>query len=104
MEYDYIKVVEVLEAGGADGSLANNNGHSAATGIEGRKVRAMVMIAGGDCEADFSSGLTSLEGDAEARSKVDKAEFIQIRMKLKKANKGWTPAVDDQFKAILNQL
>ena len=39
MEYDYIKCVEVLEGAGAKKDLANNNGHAAAVGIEGTKVR-----------------------------------------------------------------
>ena len=64
----------------------------------------MVMIAGGENEAEFMAGLQAIENDAEARAKVDKAEFIQIRMKLKKLNKGWSPAVDDKFKAVLGLL
>lgn len=104
MEYDYYEVVLALEAAGADGSLKNEAGHAAATGIDGKKARACVALMSLEEEAGLAAALGWLEADALERGKVDKAEFVQIRMKRKKTCAGWTDAVDSKFKAVMQTL
>lgn len=83
MEYDLYKVVLVLEAAGADPALTNNAGSAAGMGIDGGKVRQMVMLQSGETTQEFLDAMTSfLALDEEARKRADKAELVQIRMKV----------------------
>ena len=105
MEYDYFHVVVALEKAGANPGIKNEAGNAACDGIDGGKVRACVQIQCGETESDFMAGLGTLMSDEPSRGKVDKAELIQVRMKMKKSNPtGWTPAVDDKFKELLALL
>jgi len=101
MEYDFFHVVTCLEKSGADPDLKNEAGIAAKNGIDGGKVRACVQIQCGETESDFLEGLATLLNDEVSRGRADKAELVQVRMKMKKDNPGWTAAVDEKFKELL---
>mmetsp|Transcript_7886 Transcript_7886/g.16188 ORF Transcript_7886/g.16188 Transcript_7886/m.16188 type:complete len:170 (-) Transcript_7886:287-796(-) len=70
MEYDLLSVVLALEAAGADGTIENNAGSKAATGIDGRKMIQLVMLQSGVTTEDFLAAMSSFMGlGEEARKK-----------------------------------
>jgi len=105
MEYDYYECVNTLVGAGADKSLKNTAGHEAWNGIDGGKVYHVVALAAAKSSEDHLSNLDALLADEEAKTRIDKAELVQIRMKHKKDEEcHWNNEVEGKFKELLAAL
>eukprot|EP00729_Bicosta_minor_P004448 gene4448-12757_t len=112
--YDYYWVGQMLVAGGANPELKNDQGNTAASGIEGDKPETGDFIAAmtnAINEDELNTAFTNLEVEAKDQ-KIDKGKFVFEGMKKKKECKNpeeaahglWTTEANAKFTSIVQSL
>ena len=112
--YDYYWVGKMLVAGGANPELKNDEGNTAASGIEGDKPETGDFIAAmtnAINEDELNTAFTNLEVEAKDQ-KIDKGKFVFEGMKKKKECKNpeeaahglWTTEANAKFTSIVQSL
>mmetsp|Transcript_50281 Transcript_50281/g.114117 ORF Transcript_50281/g.114117 Transcript_50281/m.114117 type:complete len:215 (+) Transcript_50281:16-660(+) len=82
MEYDYYDCISKLVESGADKTLKNTAGHEAWKGIDGGKVYHVVALGAAKSSEDYLKFINLILADDDAKARIDKAELVQIRMKV----------------------
>jgi ankyrin repeat protein len=101
--YDYYIAAKFLADAGADPEALNDLGFPARKGLEGDKCFGIAALISAVSADDVTNAFELCE---QSISDVEKANFAAAGLKTKKriGSELWTPAVQEKFKTILNQL
>jgi len=82
VEYDYYDVIFKLLENKADPKIKNNSGFEAMDGIDGKKEISLIALMNAETSENMNKALDELINSDEKRKRLDKAELVQVGMKV----------------------